>query len=46
MTLKGVKEYFPDKYPKGRICDRTFLFDTVNTLHPNVIQEIYEHALK
>ena len=38
--------YFPDSYPKGRVCDREFMFNVVNTLHPDVVTRIREHALE
>jgi hypothetical protein len=37
MKLEGVKKYFPEKYPKGRQCDRTYLFNVVSTLHHEVV---------
>ena len=37
MELDGVSDYFPDKYPKGRVCDREFMFNVVNTLHEEVV---------
>ena len=46
MTLDGVKHYFPDTYPKGRVCDREYMFNIVNTLHENVVSEILKHALE
>ena len=46
MSLNGVSDYFPDKYPKGRQCDREYMFNVVNTLHPNVVQEVVNHALR
>ena len=45
MSLDGVKDYFPDKFPKGRVVDRTFMFNVVNTLHPAVVKEIVDHAI-
>ena len=45
MKLEGVADYFPDKYPKGRVCDREYMFDVVNTLHPNTVKEILDYAL-
>ena len=40
MALEGVKHYFPDSYPKGRVCDREYMFNIVNTLHENVVSEL------
>ena len=36
LTLDGMAEYFPSKYPKGRICDREYMFNVANTLHKDV----------
>ena len=46
MKLEGVHYYFPDTYPKGRVCDREYMFNIVNTLHEDIVMEIIEHALK
>ena len=46
LSLESMTNYFPDKYPKGRQCDREYLFNVANTLHPGVIQEFIDHALK
>ena len=40
-----MKLYFPDKYSKGRACDRDYMFNIANTLHPDVIKELIDHAL-
>jgi hypothetical protein len=44
LALDGMKMYFPDKYPKGRQCDRAYLFNIANTLHPQVMSEVVQHA--
>ena len=46
LELEGMKKYFPDRYSKGRQCDREYMFNIANTLHPQIIGEIIEHALK
>ena len=33
MSLDGMKDYFPDKYPKGRQCEREYMFNVANTLY-------------
>ena len=38
--------YFPAKYAKGRQCDREYMFNVTNTLHPKVVKEVVEFALK
>ena len=40
MGLDGVAKYFPDKYPKGRVCDREYMFNIVNTLHEDIVTEM------
>ena len=37
LSLQNMSKYFPDKYPKGRQCDRDYLFNVANTLHPGVV---------
>ena len=46
MQLDQVALYFPDSYPKGRVCDREYMFNVVNTLHEDVVTDILQHALK
>ena len=41
-----MASYFPGSYPKGRQCDRDYLFNVANTLHPGIMQEYIDHALK
>ena len=33
LALDNMEKYFPDTYPKGRLCDREFMFNVANTLH-------------
>ena len=33
MSIPLMDKYFPDKYPKGRQCDREYMFNIANTLH-------------
>lgn len=44
LRLEGMAQHFPDKYGKGRQCDRDFLFNIANTLHPEVMAELLEYA--
>jgi len=37
LSLENMEKYFPDKYPKGRLCDREYMFNVANTLHPGVV---------
>ena len=44
ITKPGMAKYFPDKFPKGRQCDRGYLYNVWNTLHPEDVQRVLEHA--
>ena len=44
MTLEGFPDYFPDKYPKGRVIDREYMFNIANTLHEDIVKEIIQYA--
>ena len=46
IALPYMAEYFPNKYPKGRQCDRDYMFNIANTLHEETISALTEHALK
>ena len=45
-ALSNMAQYFPNKYPKGRCCDRDYMFNVANTLHQDVVSEVVKHALK
>jgi len=46
MVLEHFPDYMPDKYAKGRQCDREYMFNVANTLYPEVVKELIHHALK
>ena len=46
VQLDGMADYFPSNYPKGRHCDREYMFNIANTLHEDIIKELVDHALK
>ena len=46
LKMPSMDKYFPDKYPKGRQCDRDYMFNIANTLNQDVVQELIEHAVK
>ena len=46
IQLPAMADYFPEKYPKGRQCDRDYMFNVANTLHEEIVTEIIQHALK
>jgi len=37
IELPAMAEYFPDEYPKGRQCDRDYMFNVANTLHEEIV---------
>ena len=41
---KQCMKYFPQKLPKGRVPDREYFFNILNTLYPLYVQEIIRHA--
>ena len=41
-----MSQYFPNKYPKGRQCDRDYMFNIANTLHEEIVTQLIQHALK
>lgn len=46
VSQDGMSFYFPDKFPKGKQCDRSYLFNVWNSIHPNQIKELIDHANK
>ena len=44
LELDGMKDYFPSSYVKGRTVDRTYFWQTFNSLHPNVVKSLLDHA--
>ena len=36
--------YFPDRFPKGRVPNRTYFFDVMNTLMEEYTQALIRHA--
>ena len=39
-----VQQYLMDVYPKGRFPDRTYYFTVLNTVHPEYVANMIEHA--
>ena len=40
----GFMRYFPDKFPKGRVPDRGYFFNVLNTVEHNYLQDTIAHA--
>ena len=37
ITLPNMAQYFPDSFPKGRQCDRNYMWTVWNTIHPEQV---------
>ena len=46
LELPGVADLFPDSYPKGRQCSRSYFFNRFNTLHRAEVQDVIDYANK
>lgn len=46
LQLPEMTQFFPDKYPKGRLCEREYLFNVANTIHPQAMKELIDYAHK
>ena len=42
----GMSLFFPDRYPKGRQCERAYMFNIWNTKHPHQVAGVIQHANK
>ena len=40
LSLAGMSDYFPDKFPTNKQCDREYMFQIANTLYPEVMADI------
>ena len=38
--------YFPDKYPIGKGPPREYFFNVLNTVHPQYLEQVMDHANK
>ena len=39
-----VMQYLQDEYPKDRFPDREYFFTVLNTVHPEYVRKMIEHA--
>ena len=46
QTIPDIMKYFPDKLPKGRLPCREYMFNILNTLNPQYVSELIQHANK
>lgn len=40
IKMPRMAEFFPDKYPKGRTCSRSYFFTILSTLHPEYTDKL------
>ena len=43
---EAFKIYFPDKYPQDKWPNRKYMFDTLNSVYPEYLENIMLHATK
>ena len=39
-----MAQYFPSKYPKGRQCDKQYMYNVWNSIHPEDVKQVVDHA--
>ena len=44
IAQPGMAEYFPDKFPKGSQCCKTYMYNVWNTVHPEKVRAVLEYA--
>ena len=44
QNTRDFMKYFPDKLPKGRLPDRDYFFDIMNTVNPDYTSQLIKHA--
>ena len=44
VKLPKMAELFPDKYPKGRACCRSYMYNCWNTLYPEDVASVIDYA--
>ena len=46
MKLEGMKDHFPDVYPKGRSCSREYFFSILATKQPEYTKQLILNSKK
>ena len=41
-----MKKYFPDVFPEGKGPPREYFYNILNTVHPDFLKQIMQHANK
>ena len=42
--LELIKNYFPESFPKGCQCDRSYFYNVWNTMYPEQVKETIDFA--
>ena len=40
LKMEGMTDYFPDEYPKGRHCSRSYFFSILANKHPQYTEQL------
>ena len=43
---EAMAKYFPDKFPIGKGPPREYFFNVLNTVHPDYLEQVMDHANK
>ena len=46
LEEEGMKDFFPAKFPKGLQCDKAYFYNVWNTLYPDQVKKVIDHANK
>ena len=46
IQLPDMIDYFPDSYSKGNQCNKEYFYNVFNTLYPEKVKNLIEHANK
>ena len=44
MQREELKQYFPNKYSKGRNCERDYFWNVVSSFYPEEVDSMVKHA--
>ena len=42
--MDRMQDYFPDKYPKGKCCEREYFFTVLFSLYPDYTIKLIKHS--
>ena len=46
VSQPELSPYFPDKFPEGQRCDKSYMFNVWNTIRPDQVKAVIEEANK